>query len=681
MEIPELIETSEIPETTESEIEASADATIAHGCCAKKTWNSILFHSKGTVVHAGFNHNTIGLVKRRPKFQTTQEKENARIFHDHVTGAVAWFRGKDKARDIRSKFRAINWVETIRKGLVSCLQRATFPGYVFAHDRIVKDKDGKILDSGMKDFLTASPWQVLNTLTEAAGPKSRMNKATSSFKLLEQIRSPFQHGWKDEWMTKGQPVTDWPCCSLYAPRCDEGPDLDDDKREVTMTIDLDGKWACDQEQLETQQCESVIKLFEETNPDESPARLLVITNVVTEAFREIGLAVHVSWHKSIGWKPSWRGYVVGATFKNLDQSKNFVQQRILPALTSGEYPWFHHKLFDIASYSVGVDRCIGSAKLVAEDLDQMRFLDTSPLEAVSHQDLVAIFRKCPNEYLLTVMGLIYPYFTTWRHPHTLLVKGDFGAIAGADNKKRRRVGGSSSGTKGGLSKEYADCIESMVSKSLKTAGLAQNWTGSGAHRGKSLHGNPFVEINGTNTPGANHFCAHRECKKLYPHTQYDPPRLKQEKYRIPHTISKKVSFRLYLDKDMRVKKKGVSLYWLKGNCYSCEHSFRMICQVDASLMKGLIEMETAAERGDDRVKTVKRVRKTSVETLEVFNLEEDLDAMDYRVGQLTPVTPETPETDEAREAREAVEAENAIIDSTVPIIDDITRFMTELYFA
>ena len=687
METPELIEPPETPEKTETEIVADVEYTIANGASATTAWNSHLFHSKGTDAYDGFNHKSIGFIKKRPKVQTLQQKDNAREFYDHVTGGVAYFRGIDKVkgREIGPKDRAIDRVDTLRKGLVSCLQHSTFSGYVFAHDRVIISKEGKVIE-GVKDFLTISPWQVLNTLTEVAGPKSQsqINKATRSLSLMKHIRSPNRPGWRDEWLETGQPVANWPSCSLYAPRCDESPELDDDKREVTMTIDLDGKWACSPEQLKTQDCDAVMKLFEGTHKDGSPARLTVISDVVTTAFRTVGLAVHVSWHKSIGWKPSWRGYVVGAIFKNLDQSKNFVETHILPALTSGEYPWFHFKLFDIASYSVGVDRCIGSAKLEPKNVNQMRFLDTSPLEAVSHKDLMAIFRKCPNQYLMMVLGFIYPYFNTWRNPHTLLVKGDFGAIVGAGNKKRKRVGGSSSGTKGGLSKEYGDRIESMVSKSLKAAGLAQDWTGSGAHRGKSLHGNRFVEINGTTDPDANHFCAHRECEKLYPHTQYDPPRLKKEIDRVPHTNSKKVSFRLYIDEDVRVKKKGVSPYWLKGNCYSCEKSFRMVCQVDANLMKGLIEMERAIERGDDGVKRVKGVKKTSVKALEAFNPQEDLDAMDYRIPQVTPVTqgtPETRETRETQEAREALEAENAMMDATVPIIDNISRFMTKLYFA
>jgi hypothetical protein len=68
---------------------------------------------------------------------------------------------------------------------------------------------------------------------------------------------------------------------------------------------VDGKYACDKEAMKSESCEEDIRLFEQTNPDGSAARLTIIGDAVKDAFREIGFETHVSWHKSLGWKPSW----------------------------------------------------------------------------------------------------------------------------------------------------------------------------------------------------------------------------------------------------------------------------------------------------------------------------------------------------------------------------------------
>ena len=122
--------------------------------------------------------------------------------------------------------------------------------------------------------------------------------------------------------------------------------------------------ACTAEDVEKKTCDDVIRLFEQTI-NGSPARLCVIGDAVKEAFRDNKLDVTVSWHKTLGLKPSWRGYVVGAIFQNPTQAKDFVSQCVLPKLQLGDDPWFVEGVFDLSSYNVGLDRCIGSAKLAA----------------------------------------------------------------------------------------------------------------------------------------------------------------------------------------------------------------------------------------------------------------------------------------------------------------------------
>jgi len=46
---------------------------------------TLLFHSPETPIHAAFNHNGYGYIKR---------KDGDPMFHDHITRATSWFRAK-----------------------------------------------------------------------------------------------------------------------------------------------------------------------------------------------------------------------------------------------------------------------------------------------------------------------------------------------------------------------------------------------------------------------------------------------------------------------------------------------------------------------------------------------------------------------------------------------------------
>ena len=246
--------------------------------------------------------------------------------------------------------------------------------------------------------------------------------------------------------------------------------------------------------------------------------------------------------------------MVGAIFKNTSQAKQFLLQEVLPKLHSGEYPWFAKDVFDISSYQSGVDRCIGSAKLMVDEPDQMRFLDTSPLEHVSDLILTAIFHRCPNEYLVTVLGWIYPHFkTTCPEPHRLIVQG-FGACPGSTSNKRKR---NDIITIDSVSNEEKERIQSMVTESLEAAGLAVGWTGSGAVHGWDKRDCEFVEIKAS---GTSYFCAHNECVELTPKTEWNQAVRKPNA--TPHTQNAgKIKFRR---KKSSVGEAAAAVRWLWG---------------------------------------------------------------------------------------------------------------------
>jgi hypothetical protein len=314
---------------------------------------------------------------------------------------------------------------------------------------------------------------------------------------------------------------------------------------------------------------------------------------VKTALALLGFKTHVSWHKSIGWKPSWRGYVVGAIFKNTSQAKQFLLQEVLPKLQSGEYPWFAKDVFDISSYQSGVDRCIGSAKLMVDEPDQMRFLDTSPLEHVSDLILTAIFHRCPNEYLVTVLGWIYPHFkTTCPEPHRLIVQG-FGACPGSTSNKPNKRKRNDIITIDSVSNEEKERIQSMVTESLEAAGLAVGWTGSGAVHGWDKRDCEFVEIKAS---GTSYFCAHNECVELTPTTEWNQAVRKPNA--TPHTQNAgKIKFRLYLDPDERCKK-GQNPFWLKQNCFSCKNTMRRVCSVNPKTVRGLVWKDSGSKANE-----------------------------------------------------------------------------------
>ena len=313
---------------------------IGTGLDSRKVWNTLLFHSPETPIHAAFNHNGYGYIKR---------KDGDPMFHDHITRATSWFRAKIGSDGPRA--RAMDKERKIREGITTSAQWMVHASLILAHD--IPHFGCK--EGGAKDFFVASPWQVLNTFTQS---EERNPKTRKSIAFQRRIIAPHDPLFKPEWIKHGQPLTNWPHCSIYNSRCD--PSLDESKQEYFFTIDgrrhrprdpktfetclksasltgfsigvalftVDAIHACDAESVKNKDCEADIRLFEQSHADGSAARLCIIGDAVKDAFREIGFETHISWHKSIGWKPSWRGYAVGVIFQNPGCWCAFVSEKV-----------------------------------------------------------------------------------------------------------------------------------------------------------------------------------------------------------------------------------------------------------------------------------------------------------------------------------------------------------------
>ena len=542
-----------------SDLHSELKELVDRGLDVRKSWHTVLFHANGTSVNAGFKHKHYG-------YQFTK-KDVESAFHKHVVSdPTYWFRGSG------SRDRAIAREHQLRENVpVSLSAVQVHQSLVMAHD--VSMPIG--VEGGPKDFFLASPWQILNTLSKEGGDVDKTKRSISSQKGISSPKGPY---FKPEWKEDGQPLAPWPCCSMYNSRCDANVGVSDDKREYFFTIDLDGKHCCDEESLAAKDCCAVINTFERT-VEGAPGILRVIGETMKQAFSELEMPVNVSWHKSIGWKPSWRGYVVGAFFKNPSDAKIFVRDFVMPKLMSEQNnAWYSEGLFDLSSYGVGLDRCIGSAKLITANPNDMRFLNPSPLEGVSDQSLVDIFHKCPNEYLLTVLGWIYPQYTANPTPHLKLVrvpqssaaarpKRKNGSLQSATPFKSQRDSEYGEFTK--LSQQDANALEALIGASLEQAGFAQGWKGKLAVRG-TYKGKPFFDMN---AEGASCFCVYRECdgKVGFPSL----PTRKADA--TPHSKVDKLKFRVIVSGE---KGDPLKRLWLRQNCFACNNKLTRVCPID-----------------------------------------------------------------------------------------------------
>ena len=317
-----------LPQTT-----AEFERLVALGFDAARAWTSALFYHDSCVQKA-FAHRNIGA---RSSF-SHDPSPTPRLF----VGRGCQVRAAAAAGELSPR------------------------PFIFAHDHPYY-KDGQFKKfGGSKMYITLSAWQILCSLNVV--PQTRRQNALQFFRkggvagTASLARAGHEHLAK-----VGQPVEFPPLSSLYVER---GADFGEGV--YVFNMDIDGK-VCMSEEGRAAASESegarVARLFEQPDNGDLP-RLVQISDIVGETMRQffgdaLRATPRVSWHKSLGWKPSWRGYVLGPLFASAKDALRYFQLALLPALQMK--PWYVKDLFDDHSYHKGVDRCLGSAKFESGD--------------------------------------------------------------------------------------------------------------------------------------------------------------------------------------------------------------------------------------------------------------------------------------------------------------------------
>lgn len=540
---------------------ADAKRLLDLGLDKRKVWTTVLFHSKFSDAHTFFNHAKYGMSNAK-----TQNPD----FLAHVTtGITRWFRSSVD-NGIKSRERALrketeereNWCDLTKDADMLYRSALTHPWLLMAHDMPVKTNGpNKIKEGGPKDFFIISPWQMLATISQ----KGRIPERTSdSIERQRELVYPkgdkFIHAWLDE----GQPMTTWDFSSAYNYNCD--PSQPKGSREYFFTIDIDGvNMLTKNDRSDKNKLEQVIANFEGKNNQD--AILTKISEAVRLSFEEIGVdGALISWHKTIGWKPSYRGYVVGPVFKDVDDAKHFSEQIIMPKLLTHE--WFQEAydgagVFDSSPYRVGCDRCLGSAKLNASSPETMRFLEVQPMGNLTDDKLMSLFQQSPNQYILTVLGWIYPHYIDGCDPTERYITFRFDP----KTERKKRKNDISSGkelTPVNLSPTESVKIEEVIRKSLKKFEFENHWEGQGARKGAD-HNGEYVEMLAKNE---SFFCMHKKRNGVAArHTQR----------------ASKIKFRMYLD-----AKGGESHTQLLQNCWNCSSKFGKVCPVQVEDLRSFI---------------------------------------------------------------------------------------------
>lgn len=601
---------------------------VNEGLDPRKVWTTRLFYSRASSVRVFFGHAGYGIAN------------NARAvdpeFHDHVTkGPTRWFRGKKKEIDpetgnattVTSKVRAQLRERARREEIVEGLRvdplvwgRAMqfHQSLVLAHDMVVardgrddrEKKTKKTKEGGPKMFCLASPWQALYRIS-----RKRQNDGVSAdVAKLRTVRSASSSLGCPTYDEVGQPLVDWPACSLYNSRFDEMNERG--SREYFFTLDVDGANAVAPIEDETvdayrERCARVIAEFERGSSsghgDDAPdGRRLPLLAELTEKIRE-GFAsitnrtVRVSWHKTIGWKPSWRAYVVGVVFRDVDYAKHFVHAVLAPMcapLIHSRFPPANDEhaamidgVMDVGNtYGVGFDRCLGMAKLVSDDPGSMRFLEVKPMDRFSDSSLVATFNACPNEYILSVLGWVYPRTldangdeedpTALRIDYARTLDGGKRASSGTRGESskgnaRRRTTRASNDDVVELPPEAARRASDLFSGAMRDAGLEKDWRGENVVRGRDGRGE-YVEM--FSAGEGKRFCAYR-CLDMRAGDGDNPRkgiplRVKPKRHGV-FGSERKIMFRAYLDRDRDDGK-----YWIRQNCFKCGGKLQYACAVE-----------------------------------------------------------------------------------------------------
>lgn len=610
---------------------------VSDGYDLKKSWTTALFFTEGSPVRDVFNH------KRYGALPSTRVKADYGLFYEHVVRApTTWFSGtkesKPKDRMIsraREIFEDWNDFDRPAADLVrDALLRLTL---CFAHDMRCaskkKDDKGKAVEGGPKMFFMASPWQILNAIPRGLSDKDK------SIEAIDNIIWPGSNGFDERWLSQGQPVLPYPSCSVYASRVDETLSQTT-KREYFMQIDVDGINAltADQEKKQGKKtrdelCERVIEVFQQES-DSRPSMLARLSGVIKKTFRdEWNTAVSISWHKTIGFKPSWRAYVVGRVFQDNYEAKMFVADRLQEECVSlfREHlpePFKQSdrlsKIIDCGTFSDGWDRCLGSAKLSTRDPQQMRFLSVQPLSAQTDEGLMDIFNECPNRYILTVLGWIYPQrvFSGNLGRDELVVKyrADVprpkkgkasGATAPSSTREKRVKCSDTRDSHEYLTEDQTARLSRLVSDSFERHGLVhpqdpqKRWKGElGA--AKVMEGLEYLEIQAA----ASDFmlCAYRNCTLDAESPRKTVPKIRTDAaMHSPDTSAGKINYQISLKDDHEP--------WIRQNCFKCggQYGFKMqyLCPVvfppgvrslrDHVLGVSEVEKESARLETDDRI--------------------------------------------------------------------------------
>jgi hypothetical protein len=563
---------------------------LSEGYEPRRAWVTALFFTEGSPARALFNHKDYGIAR-----STSRARETHLKFYDHVANSpTTWFAGtKDTKPKLRMLKRARDtfdkWNDFARPAeelVHDALFLLTTP---FAQDS--KCAKGA-MEGGPKMFCLASPWQILNAI-----PLAKSNR-DDSIRAIGNIIWPGNHAFNTDWLKHGQPVFPYPTCSMYMPRSDE-TEIERVYREYFMTVDVDGINVLTKlEQMADTRtrdalCAQVVDLFTKSRDDAEPAILACLTSILVETFKRVcDASVKVSWHKTFGYKPSWRAYVVGIAFRDNYEAKAFVDQEIrekcLQMFKERLPEPFRNsdrldKVVDCGTYADGWDRCLGSAKLNSENAAQMRFLRVQPLAELTDESLLTMFNECPNKYLLTVLGWMYPESVySGSRPRTSFVWASE-ATAGTRSSKNKRTAQSPSTTghkrqcigvgddQIALDVSQNNRLSDLVARSFEKHGFAHptdasiQWSGEGGVLKNVGTDNEAFEIYAA--PSELMLCVYRNCgfKKNDTPSPVIAPFNPKASMHSSGNSSAKIIYKISLRVDRQM--------WIRQNCHKCGGEF------------------------------------------------------------------------------------------------------------
>ncbi len=447
------------------------------------------------------------------------------------------------------------------------VQRTDRDHFVFAHDHPKVTTAGEFREfGGEKLFMTLSPWQLLASFTDM--PQERQDSAWRCFKD-GKIAGKFalQKGGRDDLVENGQRIVSPPMSSLFVER---GAGFGEGC--YVFNLDIDGKVCMSPEALARRdeiEASEVKRRFEQADDSGTVPRLAQISALVRRTMCECfgdECKVHVSWHRSLGWKPSWRGYALGPLFASIDVARAYYENVLHPEVVKKS--WYVKGLLDHHSYHKGVDRCLGSAKFETAPQSEFRFLSPGLIDEVSDRACRDMMRSCPNEYVLRCLGLLYP-----RNWDGALLRATAGLCAREVEGDKRRKAATTTGVSKRAKVGKDDVFVKAVRKALSAGGYAREWSGR-------------VETS-----------AHEEnCTKIF--LRADEPHafciFKHKRGERHASVRDKIVF------EIRVPDTAFEVPELLQRCWSCEHSrAERVAWFDAEHAK-LFRETLSAKTGDGK---------------------------------------------------------------------------------